>query len=87
MPIGLNQINNPTPAWVYKAFNVIFYAAAILNLAILSFTGIPEHIQLAILKYSGAVVVFARGLAHLFGVEIKEPSISKEDVAALKHPV
>lgn len=87
MPLGLNQINNPTPAWVAKAFNIILYTAAALNIVILAFADIPEHIQLAVLKYSGAAVVMVKGLSHLFGVEIKQPSVPTEDVAALKHDV
>lgn len=82
---GLGQLNKPTPSWVMTAFNVIFYTAAIINLGMAVFSGIPEHTQLLILKYSGEVVLFARGMAHLFGVTITEPTVPTKDVTVVKN--
>jgi len=82
--VGFNQISKPTPAWVNTAFNVVLYSAAVLNLVCLTFADIPEHIQLAILKYSGSAVVFVKGLSHLFGVQIKDPSVPAGEVTAMK---
>lgn len=82
---GLGQINKPTPSFVMTIFNVIFYGAAIINLGMAVFTDIPEHSQLLILKYSGEAVLFARGMAHLFGVTITEPTVPTKDVAVVKN--
>jgi hypothetical protein len=84
--LGFNQIAKPTPNWVNITFNVILYTAAAVNIICLAFADIPEHIQLAVLKYSGSAVVCVKGLSHLFGVQITDPTVPTSEVTAVKNP-
>lgn len=69
---GPKQFLQQTPLVAKYITNGVVYAAAIVNIAMTCFPQIPDSAKVAIAQYSGGAVVFAKGLAGMFGVQITD---------------
>ena len=85
MAWGLNQISNPTPAFATWLFRIVLYVANLGNLAIISFTNMPDHTKITIVAVSSFVTLAVHSASKMFGVPLPAGTeIQKEEVASLK---
>lgn len=69
--IGIDQVSQPTPAWVKKTVAIyMVLAGAFSNWAYLT-TVIPESAKPEVLLVSGTLTAIVAGIAPMFGIKTK----------------
>lgn len=67
---GLGQIANQTPQFATNIFRVVLYLCAIVGVVLASFSEIPDHTKVTILKIAAEITVFVHAISRMFGIDI-----------------